>query len=154
MIKVVVSEQKLYHRRRTGVVCIYPVSTALKGVGNQEGSLQTPLGKHRIREKIGGKSPEFTAFESRKPVCIFDKTIKHQRKDWILSRILWLEGMQTGLNKRGQVDTCRRYIYIHGTDEEDLIGQPVSHGCIRMRNDDVLDLFSHVSMKEAVLIKA
>ncbi len=154
MIKVIVSEQKLYHRRRTGVVCSYPISTALKGVGNQEGSLQTPLGKHRVRAKIGAAVPRLTAFVARKPIAIFNEAIKHQRHDWILSRILWLEGMQTGLNKRGHVDTGRRYIYIHGTNEEDLIGQPVSHGCIRMRNDDVLDLFAHVAEMESVLIKA
>ena len=154
MIKVMVSEQKLYHRRKTGVVCVYPISTATKGIGNQQGSLQTPLGKHQIRIKIGADLPKYTYFISRAPKGIFTTKIAHQSADWILSRILWLEGMQAGLNKRGVVDTFQRYIYIHGTNEEDLIGTPASHGCIRMKNDDILDLFDQVSCGERVLIKA
>ncbi len=148
-----VAEQKLYHHRKTGVVCTYPVSTARKGVGNSEGSFQTPYGKHRICAKIGEGLPKFTAFAGREPVAIFSDEVKHQREDWILSRILWLEGVQPGINKYGKHDTYRRYIYIHGTNEEDLLGQPVSHGCIRMNNDDVIDLFNHVRCGERVLIK-
>lgn len=153
MIKVFVSQQKLYHRRKTGVVKIYPVSTAKNGVGNYEGSFQTPLGKHRLCQKIGGDEPGLTFFVAREPAGLFSEETKHQRKDWILSRILWLEGMQPGVNKRGRVDTFARYIYIHGTNEEHLIGQPVSHGCIRMKNEDIIDLFEHVSCGESVIIK-
>ncbi|MDX8381509.1 MAG: L,D-transpeptidase [Ghiorsea sp.] len=153
MIKVVVSEQKLYHRRKTGVICEYPISTASKGVGNAEGGYQTPLGKHRIRHKIGdGLSPS-TFFVARQPTGEFRQANKSLRSDWILGRILWLEGVQTGVNKRGKVDTFSRYIYIHGTDEEEKIGQPASHGCIRMKRDDVVHLFEHVACGEAVLIK-
>jgi lipoprotein-anchoring transpeptidase ErfK/SrfK len=153
MIKVVVSEQKLYHRRKTGVVCAYPISTAAKGAGNEEGSYQTPLGKHAIKYKIGEGELPLTAFVARQAEGIFSPEDKQLRSDWILSRILWLEGKQTGINKRGKVDTFKRYIYIHGTDEEDKIGKPVSHGCIRMNNDDMIDLFEHVSNGETVVIK-
>lgn len=80
--------------------------------------------------------------------------MKLERADWILSRIIWLEGVQTGVNKRGKVDTRKRYIYIHGTDEEDKIGAPASHGCIRMNNDDIIELFTHVTNNENVTIVA
>jgi len=153
MIKVVVSEQKLYHRRNTGVICEYSISTASNGVGNAEGSYQTPLGKHRIKYKIGdGLSPR-TFFVARQPMGEFRQSDKSLCSDWILGRILWLEGMQRGINKRGKVDTFSRYIYIHGTDEEEQIGQPASHGCIRMKIDDVVHLFAHVACGETVLIK-
>jgi len=153
MIKIIVSEQLLYHRRKSGVVYTYPVSTAKNGVGNGQGSFKTPLGRHRIHEKIGKGIPEYTAFAGRKPIGVFSTDVEHQRSDWILSRILWLDGTQTGVNKRGRVDSRARYIYIHGTNEEFLIGQPASHGCIRMCNADVIDLFEHVSCGETVLIK-
>ncbi len=153
MIKIVVSKQVLYHRRKTGVTVAYPISTALKGVGNQQGSYQTPLGKHQIKYKIGEGELPFTAFVARQPAGVFSQDLKHTRSDWILSRILWLDGKQTGLNKRGRVDTFSRYIYIHGTDEEDKLGKPVSHGCIRMKNMDIIDLFNHVFCGETVYIK-
>jgi len=154
MIKIVVSEQKLYHHRKTGVVCVYPISTASKGVGNQENSFQTPLGRHQIYAKIGKGLPSYTYFESRKPKGIFKQEMSEKKGDWILSRILWLEGLQVGINKRGNVDTKNRYIYIHGTNEESKIGLPASHGCIRMQNDDVIDLFARVHCGERVIIKA
>jgi len=154
MIKIIVSEQKLYHRRKTGVVCAYPISTAAKGTGNQEGSLQTPLGRHKIKQKIGAGLPLLSYFVAREPKGIFTQKIAAERKDWILSRILWLEGVETGVNKRGKCDTKHRYIYIHGTNEEDKIGVPSSHGCIRMKNDDMIGLFDDVRCGECVVIKA
>ncbi len=154
MIKIIVSEQMLYHHRKTGVVCVYPISTARNGVGNMEGSLKTPLGKHEICAKIGDGLPIKTYFESREPKGTFKQKIAHCKRDWILSRILWLSGVQTGVNKRGKVDTKKRYIYIHGTNEEDKIGLPVSHGCIRMLNADIIHLFEHVRCGETVFIKA
>jgi len=153
MIIVSVSEQMLYHRRKTGVVYTYPVSTAAKGTGNKEGSLQTPLGRHRISEKIGDHLPLLTAFSAREPFCIFDPESDDANRDWILTRILWLEGCETGKNRRGKADTHDRYIYIHGTHEENNIGTPASHGCIRMRNDDMLELFEHVDTGELVQIR-
>ncbi|MDQ7001166.1 MAG: L,D-transpeptidase [Ghiorsea sp.] len=154
MIKVIVSEQMLYHRRKTGVVCAYPISTAKNGVGNIENSFQTPLGQHQIFAKIGANLPVYTYFESRAPKGIFKQKISKHKDDWILSRILWLEGKQTGVNKRGKVDTKKRYIYIHGTNEEGNIGLASSHGCIRMINMDIMHLFEHVYRGETVVIKA
>jgi len=152
MIIISLSGQMLYHRRKTGVCYAYPVSTAAAGAGNRQGSFQTPLGKHRIAEKIGDGLPLFTAFCAREPFCIYDPEIDDADKDWILSRILWLDGCETGKNRRGAVDTHARYIYIHGTHEEDEIGFPASHGCIRMRNEDILELFKFSIVGESIYI--
>lgn len=154
MIIISVSEQLLHHRRESGVWYSYPVSTAKNGVGNMEGSFQTPLGKHRIAEKIGEEMPLMTAFRARRPIGIFDPTTCDDSRDWILTRILWLEGCETGKNRRGKVDTKKRYIYIHGTHDETAIGTPCSHGCIRMSNLDMLELFEHVQTGERVNIRA
>ncbi|ATX82368.1 L,D-transpeptidase catalytic domain [Mariprofundus ferrinatatus] len=152
MIIISLSEQMLYHRRKTGVWYAYPVSTAAKGAGNLSGSFKTPLGRHRIAKKIGDGLPLLTAFRSREPFCIYDPENDDPDRDWILTRILWLTGCETGKNRRGKVDTHRRFIYIHGTHEEDKIGTPASHGCIRMKNKDMLDLFENSAVGEAVLI--
>lgn len=152
MIIVSVSDQMLRHRRATGVWHAYPVSTAANGVGNRRGSFQTPLGRHRIGRKIGEGQPIYTAFIARRPVGIYIPGAEDAYRDWILTRILWLDGMDTGRNRRGPVDTRSRYIYIHGTHEEDRIGSPASHGCIRMRNRDMLELFMHCREGERVLI--
>lgn len=133
----------------------YPISSALKGVGEKQGSYQTPRGRHVIAEKIGENMPIFTVFSARKPTGeIFSDALSSQYpdRDWILSRILWLEGVEEGVNRGGDVDSRSRYIYIHGTNEENDIGVPRSHGCIRMRNVDVIDLFDRVSVGDAVLI--
>ncbi len=153
MIKINITKQILYHHRKTGVVCAYPVSTASRGIGNQQGSYQTPWGRHKIYRKIGANFPLNTFFVAREAKGIFTQKISKNRQDWILSRILWLDGCQTGINRRGKVDSRQRYIYIHGTNEENCIGTPASHGCIRMFNIDILDLFSHVQCGEAVFIK-
>ncbi len=153
MITVSISRQILIHRRPSGVCVQYPVSTAAKGSGNVRNSLQTPLGRHRIAALIGEDLPSGTVFVARQPVDIFDEERDDPKEDWILSRILWLEGNQTGINRRGRVDTLSRYIYIHGTHRSDLIGQPASHGCIRMLNEDVIDLFDHAREGEIVYIR-
>ncbi|MDT8375546.1 MAG: L,D-transpeptidase [Mariprofundaceae bacterium] len=154
MIIISVSDQLLHHRRKTGVWYSYPVSTAANGTGNEEGSLQTPLGKHRVAEKIGNGFPLLTAFRARKPFTIYDPVTDNPDRDWILTRILWLEGCETGKNRRGSVDTRSRYIYIHGTHNEEAIGSPVSHGCIRMKNLDILELFEQIFPGERVIIRA
>ncbi len=154
MIIISVSEQLLHHRRKTGVWYTYPVSTAANGCGNREGSFQTPLGKHRIAEKIGEGMPLMTAFRAREPFAIFDPETDDPDRDWILTRILWLTGCETGKNRRGRVDTKSRYIYIHGTHNEASIGTPCSHGCIRMQNLDLLELFENTFPGEPVTIKA
>ncbi|HXH64420.1 MAG TPA: L,D-transpeptidase [Mariprofundaceae bacterium] len=153
MIVVRVHEQMLHHRRPSGVWYAYPVSTAANGVGNTRGSFCTPLGKHRILQKIGDGMPMHTAFVGRRPVGIYAPGAEDAYRDWILTRILWLEGLETGINRRGRVDTRSRYIYIHGTHDEDAIGTPASHGCIRMRNADIVELFSHCREGERVLIR-
>lgn len=153
VIIVSVSDQLLHHRRKTGVWRSYPISTATNGTGNIEGSLQTPLGKHRIAEKIGNDLPLLTAFRAREPFTVFDPKTCSPDRDWILTRILWLEGTQTGVNRRGRVDSKSRYIYIHGTHDEAAIGTPASHGCIRMLNLDMLELFDQAHLNEQVVIK-
>ncbi len=153
MIVVSINDQRLYHRRESGVWYAYLVSTAARGTGNRRNSLQTPLGRHRICEKIGAGLPLYTAFIGRRPAGIYNPATNDPGRDWILTRILWLEGMQTGINRRGHVDTKSRYIYIHGTHEEERLGAPVSHGCIRMANVDILALFAHSHIGEHVLIR-
>ena len=153
VIIISVSEQLLHHRRQSGVWYSYPVSTAAAGTGNIEGSFQTPIGKHRIAEKIGEGMPLLTAFRAREPFTIFDPERDDPNRDWILTRILWLEGCVTGKNSRGKVDTKSRYIYIHGTHDEATIGTPCSHGCIRMNNLDVLELFEQSYPGETVYIR-
>ena len=152
MINISISRQILYQRRKSGVWYSYPISTANGGIGNLRDSFQTPTGKHRIYAKIGQGMPLLTAFSSREPFTIYNPETDDQEQDWILSRILWLEGMQTGINKRGKVDTRSRYIYIHGTHEEGKIGQPASHGCIRMFNRDILEVFDYAYEGEPVYI--
>lgn len=133
----------------------YPVSTASNGVGEQDGSLRTPRGRHRIAEKIGAGAPLCAAFKSREPtgeIWTPELDAENPGRDWILTRILWLEGLEPGRNQGGTVDTHNRYIYIHGTHEEHRIGAPASHGCIRMKNADVAELFDLVDVGTEVRI--
>lgn len=125
----------------------YLVSTSAKGAGEQSGSLQTPRGRHRIRALIGAGLPAGAVFRGRRPTgeCWSPElAAAHPERDWILSRILWLCGEEPGRNRLGPVDSMRRYIYIHGTGEDQPMGEPHSHGCVRMRNRDVLELFALV----------
>jgi hypothetical protein len=125
----------------------YPVSTAVRGAGQQEGSYCTPLGSHRIRAKIGAMAPLGAVFRGRRPSGeIHDPVLAAAQpdRDWILTRILWLCGNQPGFNRGGDVDTMRRLIYIHGTPDAASLGYPKSHGCIRMGNRDVAELFDLV----------
>ncbi len=126
----------------------YPVSTAKNGLGEQSGSYCTPRGRHRIAEKIGAGQPLYAVFKARVPTGeIWSRELAREKPgcDWILTRILWLEGLEEGRNRGGMVDSHDRYIYIHGTDEEHLVGTPASHGCIRMKNADVAELFDLVA---------
>ncbi|MDQ7010999.1 MAG: L,D-transpeptidase [Mariprofundaceae bacterium] len=153
MIIVSIAEQMLYHRRRTGVWYAYPVSTATAGIGHERNSLRTPAGKHRICAMIGEGMPAHTVFIGRQPAGVYIPGKSDPSRDWILGRILWLDGMELGKNKRGRVDTKRRYIYIHGTHDEARLGTPVSHGCIRMSPADMLEVFEHARTGERVLIR-
>ena len=138
------------------VISQYPVSTSKYGTGSENGSEKTPLGLHRIKNKIGGAMPINMVFIGREPKGLLEDCIKDGMElpeDVITSRIMWLEGMEPGRNQGGYVDTYNRYIYIHGTSEEDRIGTPASIGCIRMRNADVIDLYRKVEMGTEVLIE-
>lgn len=133
----------------------YPISTAKNGLGEQSGSYCTPRGRHRIAVKIGAGQPLYAVFKARVPTGeIWSRELAAEKPgcDWILTRILWLEGLEEGKNKGGTVDSHDRYIYIHGTDEEHLIGTPASHGCIRMKNPDVMELFELVGAGTQILI--
>jgi lipoprotein-anchoring transpeptidase ErfK/SrfK len=146
-IRVHLRSQRLDLLEGSRVLASYPVSTSAKGAGEQEGSEQTPRGLHEIRAKIGAGAPSGAVFAGRRPtgeVCTPELARAHPERDWILTRILWLRGLERGRNRRGAVDSMRRYIYIHGTPEEGSLGTPASHGCIRMRNADVIELFERV----------
>ena len=134
----------------------YPISTARNGAGELEGSFCTPRGAHRIAQKIGEGAPLFAVFKARVATGeIWTPQLEAEEpgRDWILSRILWLDGLEPGKNQGGDVDSHARYIYIHGTNEEDKIGTPVSHGCIRMRNADVAALYDLVAVDTRVNIR-
>ena len=125
----------------------YSISSALNGVGQREGSGQTPVGQHYIRAKIGQAAKINSVFIGRRATGeIYTSQLAAQfpKRDWILSRILWLCGSEVGLNRLGQVDSMARYIYIHGTPDSEPMGLPKSHGCIRMRNADILEIFTWV----------
>ena len=132
-----------------GDVCIrrYPVSTASNGAGERQDSGCTPRGRHRIRAKIGAGMPPGMAFRGRRPtgeIWTPELARTHPGRDWMLSRILWLCGEEPGRNRGGDVDSMRRYIYIHGTGDDQPMGEPRSHGCVRMRKHDVIELFNLV----------
>lgn len=125
----------------------YAVSTAAKGVGEANGSFCTPRGRHIVRAKIGAGQPFGTVFRGRRPTGEIWSPELHERfpgRDWMLTRLLWLSGCEPGFNRLGGVDTMRRMIYIHGTPDPAPMGEPGSHGCIRMRNADVAELFELV----------
>ncbi len=127
----------------------YVVSTSKNGAGEQCDSDCTPRGRHIIRVKIGAGLALNTVFVGRRPTgetYTSELGESQPERDWILTRILWLSGCEPGFNRMQQVDTMRRYVYIHGTSDEEGIGQPVSHGCIRMRNRDVVELFDQVPL--------
>ena len=131
----------------------YAISTAANGIGNSADSYRTPFGIHRIRQKIGGGQPRGMVFEAREATGRIVRNLDNRDKDEITSRILWLDGLEEGVNRGGDHDTYSRYIYIHGTSDEKRIGQPVSAGCIRMTNDDVIELFDEVLVDDLVLIR-
>lgn len=133
----------------------YKISTAKNGIGQSSGSGCTPLGHHVVRAKIGNNANIGAVFVGRRltgEIYTDSLASKYPDRDWILSRILWLSGLEKGFNRLGEVDTMRRYIYIHGTPDSEPMEVPLSHGCIRMRNDDVIELFNLVSVGVRVLI--
>ena len=125
----------------------YPISTSRFGLGEEHGSFRTPRGRHVIRAKIGAGAPPNTVFRGRRPTGeVYSEELKRAfpERDWILTRILWLSGTEVGRNRLGDVDTMRRYVYIHGMPDSEPLGVPGSIGCIRMRNGDIVELFDLV----------
>lgn len=140
-----------------GVKARYAVSTAANGAGCEKDSGCTPLGEHVVRAKIGASLPANTVFVGRRPtgeICTPELMAQFPERDWILTRILWLSGKEVGKNRLGNVDTMQRYIYIHGTPDSMEMGKPDSHGCVRMRNADIIQLFDIVPVGTPVLIAA
>ena len=156
-----IAQQHLTVHQQNKEIARYSISTAKNGIGSQQDSGCTPLGKHIIAKKIGGNVPSNAVFIGRVPTGeIYDAELgmSHPERDWILSRILWLSGLEEGSNKgsnsQGSCDTYERYIYIHGTPDTEPMGTPFSHGCIRMRNSDIIQLFEQVSEGTFVTIRA
>ncbi len=138
-----------------GVKAKYSISTAANGAGCEKNSGCTPLGLHVIRAKIGADAPENAVFVGRRPtgeVCTPELMAEFPEHDWILTRILWLSGKEVGKNRLGNVDTMQRYIYIHGTPDSIELGKTGSHGCVRMRNAEMIALFDLVEVGTTVVI--
>jgi hypothetical protein len=154
-VYVSVKHQHLYFISDTTIVANYPVSTSKYGTGNQLHSEKTPIGLHRVCKKIGDQTPhggiiDHSGFTGKIAEIILSK--ESNGKDWLTTRAMRLEGMEYGKNKGGNCDSFVREIYIHGTHEEGLIGFPASHGCIRLRNSDVIELFNQCPNGMFVLI--
>jgi len=155
-IKVNISKQLLqYFDQHDALIAEYPVSTSMFGAGNQSGSFKTPLGHHQICEKIGQQMPADEVFIGRQPQGRLSElaAITDLPEDIITARILRLTGLEEGVNKGDGIDSFERYIYIHGTSDEDNIASPVSHGCVRMRNNDIIELFDKVDVNTDVWIE-
>jgi L,D-transpeptidase YbiS len=152
MIRISLKDQTLSFDGRT-----YAVSTAKNGPGEKNGSFCTPRGRHIVRAKIGAGQPLGAVFVRRRPTGEVWTPEMHERypgRDWILTRILWLSGREPGRNRLGEVDTMRRYIYIHGCPDSTELGKPGSIGCVRMRNRDIVELFDRVAPYTPVEISA
>jgi len=150
------TQQQLSLLDNEQVIETYSISSALNGVGQQQGSGQTPVGSHYIRAKIGGDARLNSVFVGRRLTGeIYSPLLAQQfpDRDWILSRIMWLCGKEVGRNRLGSVDSMARYIYIHGTPDSEPMGIPKSHGCIRMRNRDIIDVFNWVPVGCPVLLE-
>jgi lipoprotein-anchoring transpeptidase ErfK/SrfK len=155
-IRICLTEQILHFTDRNDDRLSYSVSTSRYGAGERMGSFMTPRGRHRIRARIGGGCPRGAVFIGRRPTGeIYTEELgrSHPERDWILTRILWLSGLEPGFNRFGEVDTMRRYIYIHGMPDSEPCGVPGSIGCIRMRNEDLVELFDRVVAGTPVLIE-
>jgi lipoprotein-anchoring transpeptidase ErfK/SrfK len=154
-ITINIASQQLTLQHDGRMIRQYVISSARKGVGEQRGSEQTPRGQHIVRAKIGANLPLNTVFKARRPTGeIYSAELAEHcpHRDWILTRILWLSGCEVGKNRGGHCDTMRRYIYIHGTPDSEPMGIPASHGCIRMRNTDLAELFTLTPLYAPVLI--
>jgi len=155
-IDIDLGSQQLTFTDAAGNNSHYVVSAAANGPGEQNGSFCTPRGKHVVRARIGDDAALNTVFVGRRPTGeLYHPALRADfpDRDWILTRILWLSGCEPGFNRLGNVDTMRRYIYIHGAPDDVEMGIPGSHGCIRMRNNEIIDLFNKVTMGTPVMIR-
>jgi L,D-transpeptidase YbiS len=156
-IEISLTRQELTLRDGQGrALKAYRVSTSKNGPGERNGSFCTPRGRHIVRAKIGAGQPPNTVFVRRRPTGELWSPALHARypgRDWILTRILWLSGCEPGFNRLGEVDTMRRYVYIHGSPDSTEMGKPGSIGCVRMRNADIVELFDLVSAGTPVEIR-
>lgn len=146
-VEVSISRQRLYLFDEQEELARWPVSTAAKGAGEKNGSGCTPRGAHYIRACIGAGEPINSVFVGRRATgerYTPELALAFPKRDWILTRILWLCGREPGINRLGDCDSQRRFIYIHGTPDTEPMGVPRSHGCIRMRNEDLIELFDQV----------
>ncbi|MDH5300101.1 MAG: L,D-transpeptidase [Gammaproteobacteria bacterium] len=146
-LHISIAKQQLQLLRGNDVLKTFTISTAKNGPGEKSGSGCTPRGQHYVRAKIGDNQPINAVFVGRRPTGeIYHPELAAQfpQRDWILSRILWLCGNERGKNRLGDVDTMRRYIYIHGTPDSEPMGIPLSHGCVRMQNQDIMELFAAI----------
>ena len=157
LIRIRLPDQQLALLEGNQTVAAWPVSTARNGPGEQRGSGCTPCGWHRIRIKIGAGLPLNTVFVGRRPTGeIYHPELAalYPDRDWILTRILWLTGLEPGHNRGGDCDTLRRFIYIHGCPDTAPMGEPLSHGCIRMRNRELQEMYDQVNAGDQVLISS
>jgi len=155
-LHVSLPRQELTLRQGGAVAAAWPVASGARGADERNGSGGTPRGWHVVRARIGAGQPPGAVFVGRRPtgeIYSPELAAREPQRDWILSRILWLSGLEPGRNRLGERDTMRRYIYIHGAPDELAFGVAVSHGCIRMRNADVIALFERVPAGTRVLIE-
>lgn len=155
-IEIDLTNQRLRLLRGDTACAEWAVSTAANGAGERWGSECTPRGELRVRVKIGHDCPVNTVFSGRRPtgeIYTPELGLEHPGRDWILTRILWLTGTEPGFNRGGDRDTLRRFIYIHGCPDSAPVGRPGSHGCIRMRNRDLIELFEQVDVGTRVSVR-
>lgn len=155
LLHISLADQTLYGFADGSLILRLPVSTALNGPGERSGSGCTPRGLHQVRAKIGEGLPLGAVLRGRRWTGEVWSSALHEAfpgRDWILTRILWLSGCEPGRNRLGAVDTFRRYIYLHGTPDSEPMGVPLSHGCVRLRNADLLELYPRVPLHCAVRI--
>ena len=155
LLFVSIKNQKMYHIKEGAIVKKYIISSSEYGTGSEAGSNKTPLGLHKVKEKYGDETPINgrmigRVFYGQIATLYNDKT--KSKTDDLTSRIFWLEGLENGKNKGEGIDSYKRYIYIHGTSEEGRLGTPASHGCIRMKNNEVIDLYKTIAIGTLVLI--
>ncbi len=155
VVIVDIATQQLHLVVNNSVRRSYDISTSKYGIGSESGSNKTPLGAHYVKRRYGRDAPPLTIFKGRKDtgkVASVEYEARATGDDFVTTRVLWLKGLEAGKNRGKGVDSYKRYIYIHGTHEEGLIGQPASHGCIRMRNEDVIELFGQTPAGSMVYI--